>query len=75
MAITVEPLTGASAEPEPYRRRWVALFVILAAEVMDLLDALVTTIAAPSIRADLGGTATTRPVARRRLTPWPWPSA
>jgi EmrB/QacA subfamily drug resistance transporter len=40
---------------EPYRWRWVALFVILAAEVMDLLDALVTTIAAPSIRADLGG--------------------
>jgi EmrB/QacA subfamily drug resistance transporter len=39
----------------PYRWRWVALFVILAAEVMDLLDALVTTIAAPSIRTDLGG--------------------
>ncbi len=59
MAITVEPLTGASAEPEPYRLRWVALFVLLAAEVMDLLDALITNIAAPSIRADLGGTATT----------------
>jgi EmrB/QacA subfamily drug resistance transporter len=42
-------------EPAPYRWRWAALFVILAAEVMDLLDALVTTIAAPSIRADLGG--------------------
>ncbi|GAB2846489.1 MFS transporter [Actinocorallia aurea] len=39
----------------PYRWRWIALFVILAAEVMDLLDALVTAIAAPSIRADLGG--------------------
>jgi EmrB/QacA subfamily drug resistance transporter len=38
-----------------YRWRWIALFVILAAEVMDLLDALVTTIAGPSIRADLGG--------------------
>jgi EmrB/QacA subfamily drug resistance transporter len=31
------------------------MFVILAAEVMDLLDALVTTIAAPTIRTDLGG--------------------
>ncbi|MEV6844299.1 MFS transporter [Actinoplanes sp. NPDC051411] len=39
----------------PYRYRWVALFVILAAEVMDLLDSLVTTIAGPSIRTDLGG--------------------
>ncbi|MFI6077468.1 MFS transporter [Actinoplanes sp. NPDC051343] len=44
--------TKASA---PYRYRWVALFVILAAEVMDLLDSLVTTIAGPSIRAELGG--------------------
>jgi len=39
----------------PYRWRWVALFVILAAEVMDLLDSLVTNIAGPSIRADIGG--------------------
>ncbi|GAA3134230.1 hypothetical protein GCM10010466_26120 [Planomonospora alba] len=39
----------------PYRWRWPALFVILAAEVMDLLDAMITNIAAPSIHADLGG--------------------
>ncbi|MBM2618099.1 MFS transporter [Actinoplanes sp. LDG1-06] len=39
----------------PYRWRWVALFVILAVEVMDLLDALVTNIAGPAIRAELGG--------------------
>src|SRR5215475_76529 len=38
-----------------YRWRWAALVVILAAEVMDLLDALVTTIAGPSIRTDLHG--------------------
>jgi EmrB/QacA subfamily drug resistance transporter len=43
---------------EPYRWRWLALFVVLGAEVMDLLDALVTNIAAPSIRADLGGSLT-----------------
>jgi EmrB/QacA subfamily drug resistance transporter len=54
----------ASAEtptdaPAPYRWRWPALFVILAAEVMDLLDAMVTTIAGPSMRADLGGGAAT----------------
>jgi EmrB/QacA subfamily drug resistance transporter len=54
----------ASAEtpidsPAPYRWRWAALFVILAAEVMDLLDAVVTNIAGPSMRADLGGSAST----------------
>ena len=45
----------ATSEVQPYRWRWVALFVILAAEVMDLLDALVTSIAAPTIQQDLGG--------------------
>jgi EmrB/QacA subfamily drug resistance transporter len=39
-----------------YRWRWAALFVILAVEVMDLVDALVTTVAGPSILADLHGT-------------------
>jgi EmrB/QacA subfamily drug resistance transporter len=42
----------------PYRWRWAALFVILAADVMDLLDALVTTVAGPTIRAGLGGSDT-----------------
>jgi EmrB/QacA subfamily drug resistance transporter len=46
---------SAASEVQPYRWRWTAMFVILAAEVMDLLDALVTTIAAPTIRTDLGG--------------------
>jgi EmrB/QacA subfamily drug resistance transporter len=44
---------------EPYPSRWIALFVLLAAEVMDLLDALITNIAGPSIRADIGGGAST----------------
>ncbi|MFF4621091.1 DHA2 family efflux MFS transporter permease subunit [Nonomuraea jabiensis] len=47
--------SAATTEIQPYRWRWVALFVILAAEVMDLLDALVTTIAAPTIQKELGG--------------------
>lgn len=42
-----------------YRWRWVALFVILAGETMDMLDALITNIAAPTIRAELGGSAAT----------------
>src|SRR5262245_58536419 len=53
------PDTGAGTGPgtgrPPYRWRWAALFVVLAGEVMDLLDALVTNIAGPSIRAGLGG--------------------
>src|SRR4051794_14967084 len=57
--------TTAVASPEPradgapaYRWRWVVLAVVLVAEVMDLLDSTVITIAAPTVRADLGGTAT-----------------
>ncbi|MFI7521872.1 MFS transporter [Micromonospora globbae] len=52
----VAPSTDTT--PAPYRWRWLALAVILAAEVMDLLDALVTNLAGPAIRADLGGSAT-----------------
>ncbi|QXJ20642.1 MFS transporter [Actinomadura graeca] len=42
-----------------YRWRWAALFVILAGEVMDMLDVLVTNVAAPTIRGELGGSAST----------------
>ncbi|SNT62709.1 drug resistance transporter, EmrB/QacA subfamily [Streptosporangium subroseum] len=57
--MTSDVTAAVDAPPEPplYRWRWAALFVILAAEVMDLLDAMVTNIAAPTIRAELGGTA------------------
>lgn len=59
MTTTTLPASPEAHAPEggppAYRWRWVALFVILAAEVMDLLDALVTTIAGPSIRVELGG--------------------
>ncbi|MFF5208480.1 MFS transporter [Streptosporangium sp. NPDC000396] len=50
-----EPLTEPSPELSPYKRRWPALFVILAGSVMELLDATVTNIAGPTMRADLGG--------------------
>ncbi len=48
--------SGTPTEPHPWR--WIALFVVLAAEVMDLLDALVTVIAGPSVIRDLGGSTT-----------------
>jgi len=35
--------------------KWLGLFAILAATIMNLLDSTVSTVAAPAIRADLGG--------------------
>jgi EmrB/QacA subfamily drug resistance transporter len=55
MAVATTTAPATAATPTAYRWRWAALFVILAGEVMDLLDALVTTIAGPSIRRSLGG--------------------
>src|ERR1700759_3348907 len=43
----------------PYRLRWVVAAVVLAASVMDLLDATIVNVAAPSIHRDLGGGAST----------------
>ncbi|GGQ03174.1 MFS transporter [Streptosporangium pseudovulgare] len=59
MAADLTTPAPPGAEAPAYRWRWAALFVILAAEVMDLLDAMVTNIAAPTIRAEIGGTAAT----------------
>jgi len=41
--------------PLPSRARWAVLAVVLAADVLDLLDATITNIAAPTITRDLGG--------------------
>ncbi|WP_329521595.1 MFS transporter [Spirillospora sp. NBC_01491] len=60
-----ETIETGRAEDRPdaatggYRWRWAALLVILAGEVMDMLDVLITNIAAPTIRAELGGSAST----------------
>ncbi|HUR04875.1 MAG TPA: MFS transporter [Nonomuraea sp.] len=43
------------ASPVRADRRWAVLAVILAAAVLDLLDATITNVAAPTIAADLGG--------------------
>lgn len=48
-------VAGQAPGSEPYRRRWLAFSVVLTASVMNLLDALITNIAAPSIQADIGG--------------------
>jgi EmrB/QacA subfamily drug resistance transporter len=57
----VAPASPAAApgSPPPYRLRWVVAAVVLAAAVMDLLDATIVNVAAPSIHRDLGGGAGT----------------
>jgi EmrB/QacA subfamily drug resistance transporter len=51
--------THTEAEPPAYRWRWLVLGIVLIAEIMDLLDSTVITIAAPTVRADLGGSTST----------------
>ncbi len=53
-------MTSTIAPPGPAgalapARRWAVLAVILAAEVLDLIDATITNLAAPTITADLNG--------------------
>src|ERR1700722_2667107 len=43
----------------PYRLRWVVAAVVLAANVMDLLDATIVNVAGPSVHRALGGGANT----------------
>jgi EmrB/QacA subfamily drug resistance transporter len=58
--ISASPPVGAgSPSRQPYRLRWVVAGVVLAANVMDLLDATIVNVAAPSIHRDLGGGAST----------------
>src|SRR5919107_1528691 len=50
------PTEAVAQETAPaYRWRWVVLAIVLVAEIMDLLDSTVITIAAPTVRAELGG--------------------
>ncbi len=48
----------AAPSVTPYRWRWFVLGLVLIAEIMDLVDATVVNIAAPSIHAELGGSTT-----------------
>ncbi|KPC65318.1 DHA2 family efflux MFS transporter permease subunit [Streptomyces chattanoogensis] len=50
-------LTQAPATPQPEtdRRRWAVLAVVLFSAVLDLLDATITNVAAPTIATDLHG--------------------
>ena len=50
-----EPEGPEKPPPLPARTRWAILAVVLAADVLDLLDSTITNIAAPTITRDLGG--------------------
>jgi EmrB/QacA subfamily drug resistance transporter len=58
-ALEAAPPPGAEARPAAYELRWLCLAVVLVAEIMDLLDSTVITIAAPTVRSELGGSAST----------------
>jgi EmrB/QacA subfamily drug resistance transporter len=48
--------TGTTPTPTPSSRRlWTVLVVVLIADALDLLDSTITTIAAPTIVAEIGG--------------------
>ena len=53
--VTELPSPPAGSSGTPYRWRWIVLATVLIAEIMDLVDATIVNIAAPSIRAELGG--------------------
>ncbi len=58
-------MTAPSSRPAspvttpPFRRRWLVLVVVMTANIMDAMDSTIATIAAPSVRRDLGGGAAT----------------
>ena len=73
----------AEVATRAYRWRWAALAVLMAAEAMNVLDSTIVQVAAPGMRADLGGAeseiqwfgaAYTLPFALLLVTGWgTWP--
>jgi EmrB/QacA subfamily drug resistance transporter len=55
MALLVESPPPADAAPRLAAGAWLGLVVVIAASVMDLLDATIAQTAAPAIRSELGG--------------------
>ena len=56
ISTTAAPAVEHQPSPAPaYKWRWIVLGTVLVAEIMDLVDATIVNIAAPSIRTELGG--------------------
>jgi len=53
------PPDAGTTRSRPYRLRWVVAAVVLAANLMDVLDATIVNVAGPSVHRDLGGGAST----------------
>jgi EmrB/QacA subfamily drug resistance transporter len=53
------PVAAAPPQAAAHNLRWVVLAIVLVAEIMDLLDSTVITIAAPTVRHELGGSTAT----------------
>jgi EmrB/QacA subfamily drug resistance transporter len=57
--VTAKAETASPASEAPFPGRWLGLVAILAATLLNLLDASIVNVAAPAIRTELGGTAAT----------------
>ena len=57
MPVTLQSATAVDDPPASLsqRRMWMILLVVLIADALDMLDASITNIAAPTIVADIGG--------------------
>jgi len=58
-AVTTAQPESPPGTTAPLRLRWFVLAVVLGANIMDLIDATIVNIAGPTIRHDLGGSAST----------------
>ncbi|WP_336206323.1 MFS transporter [Nonomuraea sp. LPB2021202275-12-8] len=60
MTVTALPAPAAvRVTPQAPSRKWLGLFAILSADLLNLLDSTVGNVASPAIRADLGGSMAT----------------
>ena len=62
MVTSEEPTTPGAVAAQPAARnplRWFVFAVVIAANIMDLMDATIVNVAGPSIRLALGGGAST----------------
>jgi EmrB/QacA subfamily drug resistance transporter len=56
MAVQHLPAKASAQAVTAPNRRWLGFFAVIAAMIMNLLDSTIVNVAAPSIRAELGGT-------------------
>src|SRR5579859_421378 len=55
VSIDQRPSQASTVSTLPLRTAWLVLVVVVLADIMDLIDSSIATLAGPSIRADLGG--------------------